>query len=334
MVKEQTNDTNFNLRDVNSIDIILKKYEGYMREEYTFKMLCNKYNISINRNDNILTYEEYIDIDNTLNYLINKLKVSLSSVEKHSNILYTNMEVISKNVDFLKTKIAFSKIETCLYVLRTKPDQLIDTYNYVFSNYGIDAINSSISILSCPVKIIKAVEDLNLNFEKIDNLSIANSVNFGKTKVSEIQKIIQSNEFKDHRDLFTSQTLAHAKLEDIQKLLNMPYWKDKKYCNLLKASVVSQSKVMIRKIPILIEMAERYKIDKYINTTFLLSSPSQNYAKINYLIQVGKPLVIDGKLNPIFTKQPGLLKKKYGIDIKELIKRYPIEEMNIGGMRR
>ena len=45
--------------------------------EYTLLMLCRKYNINsekiVNKNNNILTYGEYQEIDNTLNYLINEM---------------------------------------------------------------------------------------------------------------------------------------------------------------------------------------------------------------------------------------------------------------------
>ena len=72
-------------------------------------------------------------------------------------------------------------------------------------------------------------------------------------------------------------------------------------------------------------MAEKYNIDKYLNTSFLLFSPSQNYALINYLNDNNMPLIIEEKLNSIFGKQPGVLKKKYGIDIKELSVKYPLD---------
>ena len=83
---------------------------------------------------------------------------------------------------------------------------------------------------------------------------------------------------------------------------------------------------MISKLPLLFRLAEENNIDNFLNTSFLLFSPSQNYALIQYLKKNNLPLIIDGKLNSIFGKQPGLLKKKYNIDIKELIQKYPYEE--------
>ena len=83
---------------------------------------------------------------------------------------------------------------------------------------------------------------------------------------------------------------------------------------------------MLIKLPILIDMAEKYQIDNFLNTSFLLFSPSQNYALIQYLNEKNKPLIIEEKLNPIFGKPPGFLKKKYDIDLKELMKKYPMPE--------
>ena len=40
------------------------------------------------------------------------------------------------------------------------------------------------------------------------------------------------------------------------------------------------------------------------------------------------PLIINEKLNSVFGKQPGLLKKKYGIDIKEQMKKYDFSKFD------
>ena len=450
--------------------------------EHTLEILCNKYNISkeklVDNNNNILSYGEFNEIDRTLDYLINSLKLLPSNIEKCPSILYRNTDNIKDNADFLKKqKISFSSIESCLHVLSTDPNQLIQTYNYVEGRYGIAAIKTNPSILACSIDIIDSVEKLGLKREY--NLAIAISISFGYTKLENVQKIINSAEFKDHPELFTSQTLAHAKLEDIQEiinsdeyknhpelftsttlaharlediqeiinsdeyknhpelftsttlaharleeiqkiinsdefkdhpelftsttlanaklediqeiinsdefkehpelftsetlahaklediqeiinsdefkehpelftsttlakaklediqeLLNLSCFQNEKYKRMLTPSIVSKSKSMIKKMPILIEMAEYYKIDDHINTNFLLYSPSQNYALINYLIENDNPLVINEKLNPIFSYQPGVLRKKYGINIKVLMDRYPIPEKNIGGKVR
>ena len=447
-----------------------------MIEEYSLKLLCDKYGVSkeniVNKNNNILTYGEYEDIDKTLDYLINELKVSKANIEKCPSILYRNVNAIKDNIDFLKQKdVSFSSIESCLHVLSSEPDSLKDTYDYVEENYGKESINRNTSVLSCPKDLVIAVEELGLN--KDWNLVIASCIKFGFTtleevedivnsiefkkypelftsqtlaygnikeiqeminskeykehpelftsqtlahgsikeiqeminseefkkypelftsetlahgnikeiqkminseefkkypelftsttlahariediqkminsqefkkypelftsttlahaKIEEIQEMTNSQEFKEHKELFTSQTLAHAKIEDIQKLLEMSYWNDARYKDLLTSSVAAKSKQMITKLPVLFKMAEYYKIDGYLTTTFLILSPSQNFALINYLNDNNIPLIENDKLNMVFGKQPGVLKKKYGIDIKEQMLKYDFSKFS------
>ena len=331
-----------------------------MIEQYTLMMLCKKYGINsdrlVNKNNNILTYGEYQDIDSTLNFLVNILKISSNNIEKCPSILYKSVNNIKANVNFIRNcNIHFSNIESCLHVLSFESFELKATYEYVKEKYGLDIINRLTSILSVPKNIIIDVENLNIPFKnKNGNLSVAVGIEWGTTnleeiqkiiqspefkehpelftsttlahtRLEEIQKIIQSPEFKEHPELFTSQTLAHAKLEEIQELLQMDYWNDKRYSSLLTSSIVAKSKSMISKLPLLFRLAEENNIDGFLNTSFLLFSPSQNYALIQYLKENNLPLIIDSKLNPIFGKQPGLLKKKYNIDIKELIQKYTYE---------
>ena len=400
-----------------------------MIEEYSLKLLCDKYGVSkeniVNKNNNILSKGEYEDIDKTLDYLINELKVSRANIEKCPSILYRNVNAIKDNIDFLKQKdVSFSSIESCLHVLSSEPDSLKDTYYYVEENYGKESINKNTSVLTCPKDLVIAVEELGLNkdwnllitsciefgtttLEEVEN--IVNSIEFKKypelftsttlahAKIEEIQEMTNSKEFKEHPELFTSQTLAHAKIkeiqkminsqefkkypelftsetlahgnikeiqeminsqefkkypelftsqtlahakiEDIQKLLQMSYWNDIRYKKLLTSSVVAKSKQMITKLPVLFKMAEYYKIDGYLNTSFLLFSPSQNFALINYLNDNNIPLIENDKLNMVFGKQPGLLKKKYGIDIKEQMLKYDFSKFSFdetvkkGGMK-
>ena len=415
--------------------------------EYTLKKLCDKYGLNadklIKKNNNILDYGEYLNIDKTLDYLINVLKINSNNIEKCPSILYRNVRAIKENIDFLKNlNINFSDIETCLHVLSAEPSELKETYEYVKDNYGLAIINRLTSILSVPKSVICSVENLGIPFvNKNGNLSVAVGVEWGSTnieevqkiiqspefkahpelftsttlasaKLEEIQKIIQSPEFKEHPELFTSTTLAHAKLEEIQKiiqspefkahpelftsktlasaklediqkiiqssefkthpelftsttlasakleeiqkiiqspefkahpelftsttlasaklediqqLLQMECWQDPRFKTLLSPSIVAKSKSMIDKIPILIKLAEDNEIDNFLNTSFLIFSPSQNYAIIEYLKTENKPLVIDGKLNPIFGKQSGVLKKKYGIDLKTIMQQFSFD---------
>ena len=200
--------------------------------QYTLKMLCEKYKLNtekiVNKSNNILELGRYCDIEQTLNYLINELYISQSNIEKCPSILYKNVGSIKTNVLFLKKqKIIFSNIETCLHVLSSNPNELIKTYNYVKDNYNENIINKITGILAVPQKIIMDVENLNIPFlNKASNLSIAVGIAWGITKLDEIQKIIQSKEFKEYPELFTSTTFAYSKLDEIQKIIQSKEFKD------------------------------------------------------------------------------------------------------------
>ena len=203
-----------------------------MIRQYTLMMLCEKYGISsdklVNKNNNILSYGEYQDIDSTLDYLVNILKISSNNIEKCPSILYRNVNNIRENINFIRNcNIHFSNIESCLHVLSSESMELKATYEYVKENYGLDIINRLTSILSVPKNIIITVENLKIPFiNKNGNLSVAVGIEWGATNLEEIQKIIQSPEFKEHPEMFTSTTLAHAKLEEIQKIIQSPEFKE------------------------------------------------------------------------------------------------------------
>ena len=108
-----------------------------MIEAYTLESLLKKYGIDatkvINKNNNILEYGEYQDIDKAVNN-------------------------IKENYEFLiTTKINTGNIETTLHILNTNPKNLKETYNYVLNNYGIEYINRITSILSTSIDRIKQI---------------------------------------------------------------------------------------------------------------------------------------------------------------------------------
>ena len=175
---------------------------------------------------------------------------------------------------------------------------------------------------------IKGIQEIMRSEEFKEYPELFTSQTLSRAKIEDIQEIISSKEFKEHPELFTSQTISHAKIGDIQKLLQMSYWNDIRYKDLLTSSVAAKSKQMITKLPVLFKMAEYYKIDGYLNTSFLLFSPSQNFALINYLNDNNMPLIENDKLNMVFGKQPGFLKKKYGIDIKEQMLKYDFSKFS------
>ena len=77
-------------------------------ENIHYQVYVKKYGIDsakiVKKNSNVLSYGDYNDIDNTLNYLINTLNISTSEIEKCPSILYRNVNAIKSNIEFLKNK--------------------------------------------------------------------------------------------------------------------------------------------------------------------------------------------------------------------------------------
>ena len=160
-----------------------------MIEAYTLESLLKKYGIDtnkvLNKNNNILEYGEYQDIDRTLNYLVNELHIKARNIEKSPSIMYYAVNNIKENYDFLvKTKINISNIETTLHILSTNPKDLKDTYNYILNNYGIEYINRTTSILSINIDRIKQIE----TFLKEKSLVISASIS--RLSIDEIRENI------------------------------------------------------------------------------------------------------------------------------------------------
>lgn len=178
-----------------------------MIEKYDLKELLEKYKIAPNKlieNNKLCNYGEYKQIDDTLDYLINELKISQKNIEKCPSILYFSADNIKINFIFLKDKkIKFTSIETCLHVLSTESNMLKETYDYVENKYGIDAINKITSILNIDVEKIKGIEKLNIPFSNKNDVL---SASIGRNDVKDIQDMINSEEFKN------TQNYLHLKL--------------------------------------------------------------------------------------------------------------------------
>ena len=161
-----------------------------MIEAYTLESLLKKYGIDatkvINKNNNILEYGEYQDIDKTLNYLVKELHISARNIEKCPSIMYMAVNNIKENYEFLiTTKINTGNIETTLHILNTNPQNLKETYNYVLNNYGIEYINRITSILSTSIDRIKQIERL------FNDKSLVISAAISKNNMDEIKRIIK-----------------------------------------------------------------------------------------------------------------------------------------------
>ena len=103
-----------------------------MIEAESLKTLLEKYGINFNKlianNDNAIWKGNYKDIEATLDYLINELKIEPRNIEKAPSILYLNVSAIRRNVEFLrKQNVSFSSVETCLHVLNTDSLRLEET---------------------------------------------------------------------------------------------------------------------------------------------------------------------------------------------------------------
>ena len=80
--------------------------------------------------------------------------------------------------------------------------------------------------------------------------------------------------------------------------------------------------------PVQPKINEQYNIDEFLTVSFLLKSPSQNYALIMYVLNDDKlNLIENGSLNKIFNMTTTILKRKYGLDIKDLMLEYPYEKI-------
>ena len=171
-----------------------------MIEAYTLESLLKKYGIDatkvINKNNNILEYGKYQDIDRTLNYLVKELHISARNIEKCPSVMYRSVNNIKENYEFLiTTKINISNIETTLHILSTNPKYLKETYNYVLNNYGIEYINRITSILSISVDRIKQIEEL------FNDKSLVISAAISKNNMDEIKKIIDVCKKKIYQSL-------------------------------------------------------------------------------------------------------------------------------------
>ena len=188
-----------------------------MIEAYTLESLLKKYGIDttkvINKNNNILEYGEYQDIDKTLNYLVKELHISARNIEKCPSIMYMAVNNIKENYEFLiTTKINISNIETTLHILSTNPKNLKETYSYVLNNYGIEYINRTTSILSTSIDRIKQIEEL------FNDKSLVISAAISRNNMDEIKKIIDV--CKKNNISITGNVFKKAS-EEIEKIIKV-----------------------------------------------------------------------------------------------------------------
>ncbi len=124
-----------------------------------------------------------------------------------------------------------------------------------------------------------------------------------------------------YRHLLTP-NIWNSNYENIKSILELEKWNEKDengnyiYRHLLTPTIWTLNN---KKIQIVIETIEEYGLEKFITTSLLRKSKIQIIALINYLNENQIPLIMNEKLNPIFNVAPSVLKKKYNIDLKELV---------------
>ena len=114
------------------------------------------------------------DIEYMLSYLRHDLGVPPRRIEKCPSILYCGLDNIEDNYKFLvENNFDVLRGSDCLHILSTDHEQLIETFNYVVSNYGFDYLYDIPSILRLPVSRIEEVEIAsNGNLSKYGILSV------------------------------------------------------------------------------------------------------------------------------------------------------------------
>ena len=252
-----------------------------MINQYALMKLCDKYHINyvklISGNNKIFDVGEYDVIDRTLDYLINVLNISPSNIEKCSSVLYNNVDFISGNVEFLNNcRVDFYNVESCLHILSTNPAKLKETYEYVLANYGVEAINDNTSILAVDVETIKSVEKLNIKIDKKGNLLIAKSIYLRYTTLEEVKSIIQSREYLEHPELFTSTTLAQSNIRDIRDIISSDEFKN--YPHLFTSTTLAHSNIR--------DIREIISSEEFKNYPHLFTSTTLAHANIKDIQEI------------------------------------------------
>ena len=187
-----------------------------MINEVSLESICKKYGINyvrlIQHHDSILKRGNYEEIESMLKLLINDLKIQPKNIEKCPSILYKNVEVVEENINFLKSEhFKMNSIESCLHILSADPDSFKQMYYYVTTKYGAAALYKHLSILSVPIDILKAVENLYIpNIGSDGNLTIAMGIDYENTTLKDLINVLDSEEYRMYSHLFTPYVLAHA----------------------------------------------------------------------------------------------------------------------------
>ena len=325
-------------------------YGEYQKIKATLDYLINDLKVdtkNIEKCPSIL-YRNPGEINSNINFL-QKNGVKFQNIETCLHVLSTESQQLSSTYEYVKENYGIDVIDKVTSILAVSKNKIIsieklniplknknDIISIAIGRNGVKEIQEIINsaefkeypeLFTSQVLAhasLKKIQEIINSSEFKEHPELFTSEVLAHASLEEIQEIINSSEYKEHPELFTSTVLAHARLKEIQSLLELPYWENPKYKALLTPVIVSLSKSMLKKLPVLFQLAEDYEVSDHLNTSFLRKSPSQNYALINYLVNNKMNLVVNGKLNMFFSLPTGTLKKKYNIDINQLMREYPM----------
>lgn len=287
-----------------------------MKEKSCLSELLKKYKLnksSFLGNDMVfLEHQKLNEIDDTLNYIINELKVSKSYVENFPDIIYKNKNEIKNNFEFLERKnIEFFNVNQFLQALNTENEELEKTYNYVKDKYGYSLISNYPAILLISKQEIEEVESSKIPKSKKAFMLyfLGQGINIEKSK-----KIINSKEFKEHPELFTAMTLKFSSLEKIQEMLNSKEFKE--HPELFTSTTLIHSNVS--------KIKDMINSEEYDKTPELFTSQTISETNLSYIKQLLElPFWQEEKYKKLLT--PSLVSKSSSM-IKKLPKLFSIAE--------
>ena len=143
--------------------------------------------------------------------------------------------------------------------------------------------------------------------------------NIWHTNYEEIKKILDMPEWSNpkYQSLLTP-TIWKTKFEKINNIIHMPELDNPKYAHLLKVTMLN---INIKKIREIIALFEELGLSDYLTNNIFVRSIKQTKAIYDYLIENNIPVIINGKLNPLFNCSKAIMLKRYGINLDELMNR-------------
>ena len=244
-----------------------------------------------------------------------ELEMNTKIFEDHSLLIfldsYVNLNKTNEtNLHFDKTTI----INYVRWISNYKLDntQINNIYTVLLANketnISLDKIFDRIQILINESRAEKEYSLTNLNKQIIldaygDGFYKKNFHAFSNYALSRnvdtIIDIINSDEFYYHPELASATVFGKSNIDKIRTILDLPYFKEEKYKELISPSLFTQNP---DKIETNIKMCKHFGLDDYSNNKTLIIQNSSNelLSKINFLNHFNEPLVKEEKIHPLF----------------------------------